>query len=93
MGSLMSLALLIKIIPLALLVSACTVGVFSHRFNDTLTQRIGLSLLAMGAALQIVELFKSTGSTSPCTMMLYGAAVFASSTFLKFCRSNKGVSR
>jgi predicted lysophospholipase L1 biosynthesis ABC-type transport system permease subunit len=93
MGGLMSLMLLLQIIPLATLATVCTVGVFSHHFHDTLGQRVALSLVAMGSCLQIVELSTCTGSRSPLTMIVYGAAIFAVFTFLKIYRSEKATSK
>ena len=68
---------------LAVIVLASVVAVLSHLYDDTLSQRIGLGVVAMGAAVQL-SLTLETGYTSPgLGIMLAGVAFYAVATAVK----------
>lgn len=78
----------ISILCLAVTATLCTVGVFA-RFDDTLTQRIGLSLVAIWCILRVEEKLSSQ-YTEPVHIVLHlGLMVYAVGTFFKV-RKNSG---
>ena len=67
------------------LVSVCLVGVLSCRFQDTLWQRVGMSVIAIGA-------FGSAIHPTQNSLMLiaYGTTIYAVATAWKFYRAHHG---
>ncbi len=68
---------------LAIVAIAAVLAVLSRVYDDTLSQRIALSLVALGATVQI-SLILHTGYTSPgWGFMLAGVALYAAATVAK----------
>lgn len=67
------------------LVSICLIGVLSCRFQDTLPQRIGMSLIAIGAFGAAIHTTQNS-----LTLIAYGTTVYALSTAWKLYRANHG---
>jgi hypothetical protein len=65
---------------------AAVLAVLSHIYDDTLSQRIALALIALGATVQISYIVH-TGYTSPgWGFMLAGVALYAAATVAKVWR-------
>jgi hypothetical protein len=68
---------------LAIVAVAAVLAVLSRIYDDTLSQRIALALIALGATVQI-SLIMHTGYTSPgWGFMLAGVALYAAATVAK----------
>jgi len=68
---------------LAIVAIAAVLAVLSRVYDDTLSQRIALSLVALGATVQM-SLILQTGYTSPgWGFMLAGVALYAAATVAK----------
>lgn len=80
---------LVSILALSLVAVLCVVGVFHHRFDDTLGQRIGMSLIGVWCILR-VQAKLTTFDTEPVHMILHiGLACYACGTALKIWRAHK----
>ena len=74
-------------IALAIITLACLLGVLSHKFDDNLFQRIGLSVACLGACLRLIELFGYfPDDTKARYLFTYGVALFCLGTAWKFWR-------
>ncbi|MDE3021926.1 MAG: hypothetical protein KGI54_08710 [Pseudomonadota bacterium] len=62
------------------------VGVFAPHLNDTLTQRVGLSFLSIGA-LGMIEWFKNNDIPWSMGMLLVGVGLFMVATAAKLYKS------
>lgn len=72
---------------LVVIAMTCLAGVFSHKFDDNLLQRVGLSLACMGACLRLTELFDFfPDDTKARYLFTYGVACFCMGTAWKFWR-------
>lgn len=80
---------LISIVALSLVAVLCVVGVFHSRFDDTLGQRLGMSLIGIWCILR-VQTKLSTMDTEPVHLMLHvGLACYATGTALKIWRAQR----
>ena len=70
----------INYFALAVLAAICTAAVLSPSYRDNFVQRVGLSLTAIGATLQIWNIYQLAGSSTPLTLVAYGAAIYALGT-------------
>ncbi|MFN5348814.1 MAG: hypothetical protein ACK5A0_04655 [Polaromonas sp.] len=70
------------------IIAACALlGVFSHKFDDNLLQRFGLSMACIGAVLRLTELVDQfPGDTRARYLLTYGIALFCVGTTWKFWR-------
>ena len=78
---------------LAIVAVAAVLAVLSRIYDDTLSQRIALALIALGATVQI-SLIMHTGYTSPgWGFMLAGVALYAAATVAKVWRRWRAAGR
>lgn len=78
---------------LVLVFLACLAGVQSRLFDDTLTQRIGLAMVAIGALAEVSQLVKE-GSVDPHRAALYvGLGLYSAATAVKIYRSWRAANR
>lgn len=76
-------------VGLALLALICTMGVFSHKFDDRLFQRIGLCLTAAGCVLLVYARVNEYGVVAETRLRvigLTGVLTFAIATAIKIWR-------
>lgn len=74
-------------IALVTVAVSCLAGVLSHKFDDNLLQRVGLSIACLGACLRLIELFGYfPDDTKARYLFTYGAALFCTGTAWKFWR-------
>lgn len=66
---------------------ACLLAIFTHKFDDNLFQRVGLSLACLGSGLRLFELFDYVpNDTQARYLFTYGVALFCTGTTWKFWR-------
>ena len=76
----------ISIVALSIVATLCVIGVFHPRFDDTLGQRIGMSIIGSWCLLRIPVKF-GTFDTEPVHLLLHiGMAFYACGTALKAWR-------
>lgn len=63
------------------------IAVLNPKFDDTLIQRIGLSLICFGATLRVFSLLKESPSDTTCLILIYGLMVYAIGTIIKLKRA------
>ncbi len=77
----------IYIIALAIIAACALLGVLSHKFEDNLPQRVGLSMACLGAVVRLTELLDHFPDETPARyLMTYGIALFCVGTTWKFWR-------
>lgn len=82
--------LALKLLPLFLVAAIAALAVLHHEFNDNLLQRIGLSGVCIGATLSMVSVLQDHGSRGESyTILVYGLAIYAIGTLVKFKRLHK----
>lgn len=76
-------------ICLAILAALSTWGVFTRHLDDTLGQRVGLSVVAIGCVARIAQLLAHAAAPPPAEALavLIGVTVYAVSTALKIVRA------
>ncbi len=81
---------IISIVSLSLVAALCVVGVFHPRFDDTLGQRVGMSLIGIWCILR-VQAKLTAFDTEPVHLILHvGLACYACGTALKVWRARRG---
>ena len=74
-------------IALAIIALGCLAGVFCHKFDDNLIQRVGLSVVCLGACLRLTETFGIfPDDTKARYLFTYGVALYCLGTAWKFWR-------
>lgn len=63
--------------PLALLFLLSLTGIWYHRFEDNLLQRMGMSLTCFGSLFSLYGLFSPNSMDHLRLIIIYGFAVFA----------------
>jgi hypothetical protein len=79
----------LQITALLIVAAISTMAVFHHLFEDTLTQRIGLSMLSFGAVMRSVGVYYERPSENAVTLLAIGLATYLVGTLIKFHRIHK----
>ena len=80
---------IVSIVALVIVAVLCLVGVFHPRFDDTLGQRVGMSMIGIWCILRVQTKLTSF-DTEPVHMILHiGLATYACGTALKMYRAHK----
>lgn len=75
------------LLPYIVVAVLATAAVLHHGFDDSLTQRVGLSLMAIGSSLKVASIAAAqTGANQSCTILAYGVAVFFVGTVFELKR-------
>lgn len=78
---------MLTLLPYVVVAVLSAAAVLHHGFNDSLTQRIGLSLMSFGASLKVVALVNhQPGANESCTILAYGVSVFFIGTIIELRR-------
>ena len=84
---------MVSIVALSLVAFLCLLGVFHPRYDDTLGQRIGMSMIAIWCILRVQVKFTEL-DTEPVHLLLHiGLACYATGTALKIWRAQKFAQR
>lgn len=83
----------LTIICLALLGAIATWGVFSRHVDDTLGQRVGLSVVAIGCFVRLAQRIAYDLPQPPIEtlVILFGVTVYAVSTAIKIVCARRGI--
>lgn len=79
----------LSILPYFIIALIAVVGVLNPRFDDNLLQRIGLSLICIGATLRLMAGFHHTPSDGACIILAYGLVAYAIGTTIKLKKEGK----
>jgi len=80
----------VEILPLIVVAAISAIAVLHQCFNDNLMQRIGLSLICVGATIRLAQiLFESSTTKESSTVLFYGLAAYGVGTLLKFRKLHK----
>jgi hypothetical protein len=79
----------LQLAPYGLIALIALAAVMNSKFEDTLTQRIGLSMICFGAALRLMAITKESPSDIACLILAYGLVVYAIGTTIKLKREGK----
>lgn len=81
----------LTMICLAILAALSTWGVFTRHLDDTLGQRVGLSVVAIGCVARIAQLLAHAAAPPPAEALavLIGVTIYAVSTSLKLVRARR----
>lgn len=84
----MSWAATLSLACLVVTCSICTWGIFSQHFDDTLVQRVGLSVVATGTGARIMERLTQEVPDAPPALLWsqVGLALYAIGTVWRFWR-------
>jgi hypothetical protein len=69
----------------------CTAGIFSHHFDDTILQRVGLSIVATGTLIRAVERITQDVPDPPLVLLWsqIGIAMYAVGTALRMMHAKR----
>lgn len=77
----------IYVIALLIIGVTSLVAVFSPKFDDNLTQRVGLAVACIGATIRLLDMVDLIDANNNARfLMTYGVAVFCTGTAYKFWR-------
>lgn len=81
----------LTMICLAILAALSTWGVFTRHLDDTLGQRVGLSVVAIGCVARIAQLLAHAAAPPPAEALavLISVTIYAVSTALKLVRAHR----
>lgn len=80
----------IELLPLLVVAAISAIAVFHECFNDNLMQRVGLSLMCIGAVVRMAQLLIEESTTKESSIvLLYGLAFYSFGTFQKFRKLHK----
>lgn len=75
------------LIALGIIACVCLLGVLSHKFKDSLPQRVALGMVCIGSIARIIEIQTSLfGSENARYLFVFGVALFGCATTYKFWR-------
>lgn len=81
--------LTLQLVPYGIIALIALAAVMTSKFDDTLTQRVGLSMICFGATLRVVAIAKQSPSEIACLILAYGLVVYAIGTTIKLKREGK----
>lgn len=73
----------VYILSLLAIAGVCALGVLHPRYEDTLTQRIGLAVACLGAVAELAALLQAMAPLTARPITTAGVALFALGTVLK----------
>lgn len=80
----------LQLLPYLVVAVIAAFAVLNRCYDDNLLQRIGLSLICIGASVQVSDVL-SVRNLNPnaCILLVYGLAIFGIGTIVKFKRLHR----
>lgn len=80
----------LQLLPFVLVAVIAAFAVLNRCYDDNLLQRIGLSLICIGASVQVSDVLKIQNlNNNACLLLAYGLAIFGIGTIVKFKRLHR----
>jgi hypothetical protein len=79
----------LQLLPYLLVAAIAAAAVLHHCFDDSLTQRVGLSGVCIGASLKAYSIASNAPANDACMVLVYGLAVYGIGTIIKLRKASK----